>query len=660
MAETATSQQDPPSGAGTSRLSGNSRVWILSGGIGAMASLLLLLAPVLNILPYHPQVPWILLVLGFAVSEVFIIHVRFREDAHSFSLSEVPLVLGLAFAQPWVLVTSQAVGVGLALVVHRRQSSLRVAFNIGQRGFTSVVAVFVFHAVTLLAGTGWPSIWMAAFAATGAADLMSGLLINVAIATSQNERVSFEEILGLGNALTAATTAIGLVAAMLLTVHPAGIVLVLIPAATTFLAARAYSALHRKHETLTLLYESSRLAQHSLDLKTLLGALLHQAREMFQASVAEVILLAEDGQGPALRSVLDSTESDVLVPVELNPLEGVWARVASERQGILLPRPIVNDRLAAYFASRGIRDAMVVPLVADQGMLGTMLVGNRVGDFSTFNADDLKLFETLANHVAVALRNARLVLRLERSLAHETEMNKLKDDFVATVSHELRTPLTSVLGYLKMLLRDDAGLTVSERREFLERADRQGERLRRLIEDLLFASRIEDSRLAFTTEAVSIRALISRVVDSLPGTVDRQRFALDLEAALPTILSSEEHLLRVLGNLVENAVKYSPPDTPIVLSARSHEGGVIVSVTDRGMGVPPEERERIFERFYQVDQSSTRRVGGAGMGLYICRQATELLGGRLWLDASQMTGSTFCLWLPAGEPQTELELASAS
>ena len=210
----------------------------------------------------------------------------------------------------------------------------------------------------------------------------------------------------------------------------------------------------------------------------------------------------------------------------LDPLEGVWARVASEREGILLARPIANDRLAEHFTRRGIRDALVVPLTAGQTMLGTMLVANRVGDFSTFNAEELQLLETLANHVAVAVRNARLVHRLEASLAHETEMNELKDDFVATISHELRTPLTSIQGYIKTLLWGPVELSAPEQHEFLQIVEHQSERLRALIEDLLFASRIEASRWVPTSMTVSLPEIAQRVIESQAGSVDPRRFVL--------------------------------------------------------------------------------------------------------------------------------------
>ncbi len=621
---------------------------------------LLAVASVLLALGYQVEPPlrseslsiWAL-IMGFGLAEVFVIHLRFARHAHSFSLSEIPLVVGLAFLSPASIATAQAVGVGLALILHRRQKPLRVAFNISQRALTTVAAILVFHAILDLAGSTWPALWGAAFAATLLSDILAGMLINLAISLSENTRIALDQVVGIGTALAVANTALALVAVMVISEHPLGFLLVLVPAAATYLAGNAYAAVQRKHDNLMLLYRSTRLAQRSLDLETMLPALLDHARQMFQAELAEVVLLSESVQGPQMRTTLSSELSEVLHPVQLNLLEGVWARVASERQGILLPRPISNDRLAGYFADRGIRDAIVVPLTADDELLGIMLIGNRLGDFSTFDGEDLKLLETLGNHVAVAVRNASLVRRLEESLAHETEMNTLKDDFVATISHELRTPLTNVQGYVKTLLRPDLELSATEQLEFLEGADRQSERLRTLIEDLLFASRIEASRSMPAGDTVAIVGVVQRVLTERGPGVDPRRFILDLDPELPTLRTSEEQLFRILNNLVDNALKYSPSNSSLTVRASRQGDGVLISIHDQGPGIPAEEGERIFDRFYQIDQSSTRRVGGAGMGLYICRKAAEAMGGRVWLERSDATGSVFCLWLPlepAGRP----------
>jgi signal transduction histidine kinase len=117
--------------------------------------------------------------------------------------------------------------------------------------------------------------------------------------------------------------------------------------------------------------------------------------------------------------------------------------------------------------------------------------------------------------------------------------------------------------------------------------------------------------------------------------------------------TSEEHVRRIVGNLLDNALKYSAPTDRVTIVCRQNGGGVLFTVGDRGPGIPATEQPRVFDRFYQVDQSLTRRVGGTGMGLYIARRAAEVLGGRVWLERSGPTGSTFCSWLPIEAPPAD-------
>jgi signal transduction histidine kinase len=632
------------------RANGSQRVWGLTIGLLAATTALLWIIGERAAPLEGPRIPWVVLALGFGVAEVFVMHVRIARHAHSFSLSEIPLVVGLVFSAPTHLVLAQAVGVGLALALHRRQKPLRLAFNVSQRSVTTLVALGAFGLVVDGGGPSWPVVCVAAFVATLIADILAAILINVAIALSEGMHVVFDQVVGMGTALTFANTALALVTAMMLSLHPVTVVLVAVPAAATFLAARAYADVQRKHDNLALLQRSTALAQGSLDIHELVPPVLDHAREMFHADVAELLLWAELGGVESLSSrVGPGDQRWVMQPVTLEPTEGVWARVSAEREGILLPRPIRNRRLADYFAGRGIHDVIVVPVLSDNEVVGTLMVANRLGDFSTFDAEDLGLLETVANHVGVAVRNDRLVRRLEESLAHETEMSRLKDDFVATISHELRTPLTNVQGYLKTLLRGDIAVPAKEQREFLEHADRHAERLKHLIEDLLFASRVEASGAAGWT-SVGVAGLVERVVEDRAYELDPRRIVLSFPGHLPPIRSREEDVYRVIGNLIDNALKYSPPESTVAVRGRIDGAGVRISVHDRGRGIAPEEQERIFERFYQVDQSLTRRAGGAGMGLYICRKAAEGLGGRVWLQRSDPTGSVFSVWLPLKPP----------
>ena len=245
-----------------------------------------------------------------------------------------------------------------------------------------------------------------------------------------------------------------------------------------------------------------------------------------------------------------------------------------------------------------------------------------------------------------SLENSRLVRRLEEALEQEKELSRMKDDFVAVVSHELRTPLTSIQGYIKTLLQLGPDLGEEQRRSFLEAADRQSDRLRRLIEQLLAVARLESHVEPLTLGYVSAAQVGEQVVDELRPSAHGHAFDLRFPATLPLVETDEAKVHQILSNLVENALKYSPPDTRITIRAEEHNSGVLIRVEDEGRGIPAEAHERIFDRFYQVDSSATRSVGGTGLGLYICKRTSETIGARLWLDRSGPDGTSFCLWLP--------------
>lgn len=250
----------------------------------------------------------------------------------------------------------------------------------------------------------------------------------------------------------------------------------------------------------------------------------------------------------------------------------------------------------------------------------------------------------------VSLENTRLVARLEESLAHMTELNRLKDDFVAVVSHELRTPLTSIQGYIKTMLQLAEDLGEEQRRSFLEAADRQSDRLRRLIEQLLVVARLESHVEPLTLSLVAVGQLTKGVVDELQPRAQGHTFDLRFEPNIGLVETDEAKLHQILSNLLENALKYSPPDTRVTVRAAATGHGVVISVEDEGPGIPSDSHDKVFERFFQVDQSITRSVGGTGLGLYICRRMAETIGARLSLDRSTPEGSVFSLWLPNKPP----------
>ncbi|MEY2463590.1 MAG: hypothetical protein QOH64_1728, partial [Acidimicrobiaceae bacterium] len=254
---------------------------------------------------------------------------------------------------------------------------------------------------------------------------------------------------------------------------------------------------------------------------------------------------------------------------------------------------------------------------------------------------------------ALAIANARLYEEVDAAYRRELDLNRQKGEFVATVSHELRTPVAAMMGTIETVSRLADRLDDQRRAALLSGALDHGERLTRVIEELLLVAATEQSASALHVDEISVDSMLAKVVAATAAGTDGRVVAV----ASPEIdrLRSDEHkLFRILVNLIENAAKYAP-DGPIELEAIAGGANVLFFVTDHGPGISPADRQRVFERFVQLDQSLTRRRGGLGLGLHLCRQLAELLGGDLVLTETPGGGCSFCLavkrelLLPDGE-----------
>jgi PAS domain S-box-containing protein len=234
-----------------------------------------------------------------------------------------------------------------------------------------------------------------------------------------------------------------------------------------------------------------------------------------------------------------------------------------------------------------------------------------------------------------------------RDQTEERAVEQLKSDFVATVSHELRTPLAAIYGAALTLQRDDVRLEESQRDGLLDVVASEADRLARIVNDILWASRLDSGQMGVSIESCDAGKLARQVLDALrshaPETVE-----LTIEAAddLPPVAADPDKLRQVLTNLADNAVKYSP-DGGVVRIALTHTGNRIrFRIEDEGLGIPPAEQDRIFEKFFRLDPSMTRGVGGTGLGLYICRELVYRMHGRIWVASEGRSGSTFYVELP--------------
>ncbi|MBV9791011.1 MAG: histidine kinase [Chloroflexi bacterium] len=243
-------------------------------------------------------------------------------------------------------------------------------------------------------------------------------------------------------------------------------------------------------------------------------------------------------------------------------------------------------------------------------------------------------------------------------VTREREVDRLKSEFVSVVSHELRTPLTSILGYTELLLARE--FAPAERREFIHTVHKEADHLANLVEDLLNVSRLDAGKIKLERWVMALPKLVRELVAQLNAELDveRHRLLLDVPESLPPIYADRDRVRQILSNLLSNAIKYSPEGGEVVLHASvlqkppasapslPPEPALLISVRDQGIGIPQHELSRIFERFYRVDNSNTRRIGGTGLGLAITRALVELHGGRIWVESTPGEGSTFYVTLP--------------
>jgi K+-sensing histidine kinase KdpD len=248
---------------------------------------------------------------------------------------------------------------------------------------------------------------------------------------------------------------------------------------------------------------------------------------------------------------------------------------------------------------------------------------------------------TFASQAALAVANARLYEEVEAAYQRQLDLNRQKGEFVATVSHELRTPVAAILGTVETVSRLGERLDSTKRANLLAGALEYGGRLTRIIEELLLAAATEHSVLTVTSGVVDVEELLRRLVAETAVVSDSRVWA--KASPVSGSIHTDEHMLfRVLVNLVENAAKYAP-EGAIEVEAVPVGTRMLFYVTDHGPGIAPADRERVFERFVQLDQSATRRRGGLGLGLYLCRQLAQALGGELVLTDASGGGCSFCL-----------------
>ncbi|MGE5139094.1 MAG: ATP-binding protein [Rudaea sp.] len=315
-----------------------------------------------------------------------------------------------------------------------------------------------------------------------------------------------------------------------------------------------------------------------------------------------------------------------------------------------------------YVTQRIAKDGRIITveltrsLLKDEGgsIIGTSAILRDVTDRERAEQEILELNRHLEQQVAQRtqeLSEANRGLRwqqreLEKANADLQQLDRLKSEFVSLVSHELRAPLTNISGSLQLLIEDQASPLSPNQREMVTLANDQADRLARLVKSILNVSRIEAGQMEFSMQAFDMLDLVERSLSQWQACDPSHRYRGPTVKNLPSVWADRDRVEEVLTNLLDNAMKYSETGTEIAVDSRVADGSLVVSINDRGEGIPGVELGKLFSKFQRVERGDARQTYGYGLGLYISRKFVEAMGGRLWAESEEGRGSTFSFTLP--------------
>ncbi len=421
---------------------------------------------------------------------------------------------------------------------------------------------------------------------------------------------------------------------------------------------QAEEALKRRNEYLSATAEIGRLVTSTLDMPTLFSRTANLVRDRFGFYHAGIFITEETGFNAVLQAATGEAGAEMLRQKHSLPVgsKSIVGEVTDSGRAV-----IVNDTTTSGVHKPNpllpeTRAEAAIPLRVGSRTIGALDIQSTSPN--AFSEDDIAVLQTLADQVAIAIDNARSYELSMQAVKEMREADRLKSQFLANMSHELRTPLNSIIGFSRVILKGIDGPTSDLQQQDLLAIHNSGQHLLGLINDILDLSRIEAGKMELTFDEVNLSELIASVMSTVTGLVKDKTITLyrEIPADLPTVRADAMRVRQVLLNLLSNAAKFTDEGTITVrASVQDNPAGhpeIMVSVTDTGPGIAPEDQKKLFQPFSQVDASPTRKTGGSGLGLSISNHLIQMHGGRIGLESKIGAGSTFYFTLPAFRGRT--------
>ena len=426
---------------------------------------------------------------------------------------------------------------------------------------------------------------------------------------------------------------------------------------------KAEEGLRLDESRLEALWKINRMSDISL--KEIADFVQEEAVRLTQSKIGYLAFLNDDGETLTVYSWSKDIMRDCRV--EGKKLEyrldntGLWGESIRQRKAI-----IVNDFQAPNPLKHGYPEGhiplqryMGIPIFDGKRIVGDAGVANKEQDYDAADVRQLTLFmqgmwrmiqrkraEDKLREYADELSRAND----ELSAANEElkSLDRMKDDFLSNVSHEFKTPLTSIQGYSQLIGDETLGSVNEQQKKAVDTVIRNSERLRRLVDSLLYLSRAQSGKLNYSFDNIDIEDVIDNSIQDLVLQAESKgiELAKDIQGELPMVYADRDKMMDVFVNLIDNAVKFTPQGGKITISAHASEDSIYMEVEDTGIGIPEDKIPKLFKRFYQVDSSVKRRYGGTGLGLYICKKIVEDHKGDIHVTSVEGKGTTMHIHLP--------------
>jgi signal transduction histidine kinase len=408
-------------------------------------------------------------------------------------------------------------------------------------------------------------------------------------------------------------------------------------------AERLRDELGHRVDVLETANRCARALGSSLELDEAFGAFIRELRGLVPFERTAIVLV--EGDTATTMATAGRGAGEIFPPGNSDPIEGsLLERILDGKmlvRGDLERREYPADE---QLLALGLRSELVAPLLLGARTIGMLSLSRERPD--AFSEDEIELIALLGRLVATAVQNIRAYEAERRWVEELARLSQLRADFVSLVSHELRSPMAAVIGAARTLEDRWRMLSAAQRESFLALIGDETARLAELVGDVLDTSRIEAGTFSYRFEEVDLGRVVDEAVDIAALAQQDVTVVASVPGTLPTIRGDRARLRQVLGNLIENAVKYSPEGGEVRVSAVTSNGAVRIAVRDAGPGIPRDQQARIFEKFGRVDVPGASKPG-TGLGLFIARSIAEAHGGSLDVASGAEPGSTFTLTLPA-------------